>query len=407
MAAADHIQIDKYRYELPEKRIASYPLPDRDQSKLLTYKGGKIGHGEFNKLPLHLPKSSWLVFNNTRVIQARLQFRKHTGARIEVFCLEPVDPVDYQQAFESTSSCRWKCLVGNARKWKEGAILMETRISGKKLLLQARNAGQSGDSYLIDFQWEDARFSFGEIIENSGSTPIPPYLNRKAEESDKERYQTIYSSLNGSVAAPTAGLHFTEDMMKKLRKQGFRREELTLHVGAGTFIPVKSRDARDHSMHSEQVHVPRTFLEQWIQQPEHLIAVGTTSTRSLESLYWLGVKIINNQISDPAYMNIIQWDNEQLPDHLSLEESLDALLGFCTKHGLENLQFGTQLMIVPGYRFRTISGLITNFHLPGSTLLLLIAALIGEDWHRVYTYALANEFRFLSYGDSSLLLPKA
>jgi S-adenosylmethionine:tRNA ribosyltransferase-isomerase len=284
---------------------------------------------------------------------------------------------------------------------------METHISGRTLLLKAWNQGQSGESYLIEFQWEDSGFSFGEIIESSGSTPIPPYLNRKAEESDKERYQTIYSRLNGSVAAPTAGLHFTENMLMKLNKKGIRTEELTLHVGAGTFVPVKTQDARKHSMHSEKVHVPKTFLEGWMRRPQDLIAVGTTSTRSLESLYWLGVKLIKGLIFDPLSLEIIQWDNERLPDHISLGESLDALHGFCEKHGLEDLQFGTQLMIVPGYRFRTIGGLITNFHLPGSTLLLLIAALIGEDWKKVYSYALENEFRFLSYGDSSLLLPKA
>jgi len=406
MAVADHIDIGNYRYELPESRIAKYPLTDREKSRLLTYDRGRIGHDEFNKLPFHLPESSWLVFNNTRVIQARLQFQKPTGARIEIFCLEPIDPVDYQQAFESTRSCRWKCLVGNAKKWKSGAIHMETEIAGESLLLKAWNTGKSGDSYLIDFQWEDVRFSFGEIIESSGSTPIPPYLNRKAEESDKERYQTIYSRLNGSVAAPTAGLHFTEDMMKKLNLGGFRTEELTLHVGAGTFVPVKARNARMHAMHSEKVHVPRTFLEDWKQHPEDLIAVGTTSTRSLESLYWLGVKLIKGQSLEPGSLEIIQWENEALPDHIPLVESLEALLDFCGKYGLDELQFGTQLMIVPGYRFRTIRGLITNFHLPGSTLLLLIAALIGEDWKKVYSYALDNKFRFLSYGDSSLLLPE-
>ncbi|MEN8201298.1 MAG: S-adenosylmethionine:tRNA ribosyltransferase-isomerase [Bacteroidota bacterium] len=406
MALADHIDIGNFRYELPETRIARYPLPDRDKSMLLTYDRGNIAHDEFSKLPQYLPDRSRMVFNNTRVIQARLQFKKPTGARIEVFCLEPIDPVDFQQSFESTRSCLWKCLVGNAKKWKSGPVTLETRIAGESLLLKADNTGRSGDSYLINFQWNDPRFSFGEIIESSGSTPIPPYLNRSAEDSDRVRYQTIYSRLNGSVAAPTAGLHFTKDMMELLYLKGLRTEELTLHVGAGTFVPVKAQNARMHSMHSEKVHVPRTFLERWIRQPEGLIAVGTTSTRSLESLYWLGVKLIKDRVTDPGSLEIIQWDNEKLPDHIPLSESLEALIRFCGKHHLDELQFGTQLMIVPGYRFRTIRGLITNFHLPGSTLLLLIAALIGEDWKRVYSYALENRFRFLSYGDSSLLLPK-
>jgi len=406
MTTADHIDIGNFRYDLPESSIARYPLPDRDKSKLLTYDRGLISHQQFFELAHCLPDKSWLVFNNTRVIQARLQFKKPTGARIEIFCLEPLDPVDYQLSFESTSSCTWKCLVGNAKKWKSGAILLETSIGGESLVVRAYNTAQAGDSYIINFQWDHPNFSFGEIIENSGSTPIPPYLNRSAEESDKERYQTIYGRLNGSVAAPTAGLHFTDDMMNNLNMSGFRTSELTLHVGAGTFVPVKAQNARMHQMHGEQVVVSRSFLKEWMGQTEDLIAVGTTSTRSLESLYWLGVKLINGKAADPGFLELNQWDNEALPDHITLKASLEALLNFCKGHKLDHLHFATQLMIVPGYRFRTISGLITNFHLPGSTLLLLIAALIGEDWKKVYAYALEQKFRFLSYGDSSLLLPK-
>lgn len=406
MTVDDHIDIGSFRYQLPESSIARYPLPDRDKSKLLTYDRGNIAHHKFSNLPRCLPENSWLVFNNTRVIQARLLFQKPTGARIEVFCLEPLDPVDYQQSFESTHSCTWKCLVGNAKKWKSGAVILETSIGGENLNLKAYNQGKSGDSFIIRFHWDDARFSFGEIIESSGSTPIPPYLNRTAEESDKERYQTIYGRLNGSVAAPTAGLHFTEDMIKTLKMNGVRIRELTLHVGAGTFVPVKDHNARKHQMHAEKVHVSTDFLEDWMLHPEELIAVGTTSTRSLESLYWLGVKLINDFPADPGFLELKQWDNENLPGHIPLKESLEALLTYCSNHKLEEVQFGTQLMIVPGYKFRTIGGLITNFHLPGSTLLLLIAALIGEDWKKVYAYALEQNFRFLSYGDSSLLLPK-
>lgn len=405
MATEHHIHMENFGYDLPDKNIARYPLPFREDSNLLLYDRGEITHSNFKSLSDFLPENSWLVFNNTRVIQARLQFRKATGARIEIFCLEPSDPVDYQQSFESTQSCTWICLVGNAKKWKSGAVTLETSIGGKTILLEAYKEGHSGDGFTIRFQWDQTGYSFGEIIESTGSTPIPPYLGRQAEESDKERYQTIYSRLDGSVAAPTAGLHFSEQMMKRLRDDGFNTSELTLHVGAGTFVPVKTENARNHTMHTERVVVSRDFLEFWHTRPEGLIAVGTTSTRSLESLYWLGVKMISGISDDPESLEIVQWDNEELPGHVSLVESLAALLDFCERQGLDQLNFGTQLMIVPGYKFRTISGLITNFHLPGSTLLLLIAALIGDDWKKVYAYALENQFRFLSYGDSSLLIP--
>ena len=405
MITEHHIHTENFRYDLPDRCIARYPLPHRDDSNLLLYDRGEITHSKFRNLTDSLPRESWLVFNNTRVIQARLLFKKSTGARIEIFCLEPTDPVDYQQSFESTQSCTWICLVGNARKWKSGAVTLETSIGGKIILLEAYNEGQRGDSFSIRFQWDHPEYSFGEIIESTGSTPIPPYLGRQAEESDKERYQTIYSRLNGSVAAPTAGLHFSEEMIERLPESGFRTSELTLHVGAGTFVPVKVENARNHIMHTERVVVSRSFLESWISQPKGLIAVGTTSTRSLESLYWLGVKMISGTEKDPESLEIVQWDNERLPGHYSMEDSIGALLGFCKRHSLDQLHFGTQLMIVPGYKFRTISGILTNFHLPGSTLLLLIAALIGDDWKRVYRYALENQFRFLSYGDSSLLIP--
>lgn len=405
MATEHHIHMKNFGYDLPDKCIARYPLPHREESNLLLYDRGEISHSTFNGLTDLLPENSCLVFNNTRVIQARLQFKKATGARIEIFCLEPSDPVDYQQSFESRQTCTWICLVGNAKKWKSGAVTLETSIGGKIILLEAYLEGRSGDGFTIRFQWNHRAYSFGEIIESTGSTPIPPYLGRQAEESDKERYQTIYSSLDGSVAAPTAGLHFSENMMKKLRDNGFITREITLHVGAGTFVPVKTENARNHTMHTERVLVSKDFLKSWLTRSESLIAVGTTSTRSLESLYWLGVKIISGLSTDPESLEIAQWDNEHLPGHFSMTESLTALLDFCERQGLDQLHLGTQLMIVPGYKFRTISGLITNFHLPGSTLLLLIAALIGDDWKKVYTYALENQFRFLSYGDSSLLIP--
>ena len=405
MPEPSSIHLENYRYELPDADIAKYPLSDRSASKLLLYQGGSISQDRFSTLPEHLPRRSWLVFNNTRVIQARLNFNKETGARIEIFCLEPIDPADYALAFQAEEKATWHCLVGNVKKWKSGPIFLNTHIKGEELKLEAQIEERSGEGFIISFHWNTPGITFGEIIEQSGSTPIPPYLNRKAEESDRERYQTIYSRNNGSVAAPTAGLHFTDDMLKQLELSRHRMDNITLHVGAGTFVPVKESNARMHSMHSEQVVVSRAFLERWLLKTDGLIAVGTTSTRSLESLYWLGIKLKESAAFDPMSLAIHQWENEKLPQHIPLEASIDSLLAYCNQHSLDNLQFTTQLMIVPGYAFKTISGLISNFHMPGSTLLLLIAALIGEDWQKVYNYALKEGFRFLSYGDSSLLIP--
>lgn len=399
------IDIDKYRYRLPDSYIAKYPLDNRDQSKLLHYQGGKINQFCFNELPEILPKNSWMVYNNTKVIQARLQFNKKTGARIEVFCLEPIFPANYEQSFQSIHFCTWKCLVGNAKKWKEGSIFLTTHIGDLDIVMEAIIVEQSTEYFIIRFQWDNPRFSFGNIIEYAGSTPIPPYLKRKAEKVDRERYQTIYSRDLGSVAAPTAGLHFTEKLIQQLADGGFFCKEITLHVGAGTFVPVKEPNARNHSMHAEKVVVSRSFLELWLGQSGDLIAVGTTSTRSLESLYWLGVKLSQNKKQDPDQLGLKQWENEHLAGTISLKESLKALIDFCEWNHLNELQFTTQLMIVPGYNFHSVRGLITNFHLPGSTLLLLIAAFIGDDWKKVYDFALKHQFRFLSYGDSSLLLP--
>ena len=399
------IPLENYTYELPESRIAKYPLSDRSASKLLLHSRGDIFHDRFSQLPEHLPAGSWLVFNNTRVIQARLNFRKATGARIEVFCLEPLDPADYELAFQAENRASWLCLVGNVKKWKNGPVSLETMVKGSKIKLEAFLNGRSGEGFLVDFRWQDPGITFGEIIEQSGSTPIPPYLKRKAEESDRERYQTVYGVNKGSVAAPTAGLHFTREMIGKLEEAKVSMETITLHVGAGTFVPVKEENARNHAMHSELVVASRSFLERWLNRSTGLIAVGTTSTRSLESLYWLGVKLKQEPQSGPFSLELVQWENEHLPQDLPLAKSIESLLDYCHQHELEHLHFSTQLMIVPGYRYRTISGLLTNFHMPGSTLLLLIAAWIGEDWLKVYDYALREEFRFLSYGDSSLLIP--
>lgn len=399
------ILLQEYLYVLPEKKIASYPLPDRSDSKLLLYKAGSIGHDSFSSLPGHLPGSSWLLFNNTRVIQARMKFKKPSGASIEIFCLEPVLPASYEQIFHSTGPVQWDCMVGNVKKWKSGPVFLETRVGDFPLVLKAELLERKKSSFLISFEWDRPEVSFGEIIEVAGSTPIPPYLGRKAEESDKDRYQTVYSRNKGSVAAPTAGLHFTQQILSDIDKRGFPGANLTLHVGAGTFVPVKEENARRHSMHSEQVVVDRSFLDFVSLHPEGAIAVGTTSTRSMESLYWLGVKLMQEADADPAELALHQWENEALPQDVPLLTSLETLMEYCDHMKLSQLIFSTQLMIVPGYRFRVISGLITNFHMPGSTLLMLIAAFIGDDWRKVYDYALRKDFRFLSYGDSSLLLP--
>jgi S-adenosylmethionine:tRNA ribosyltransferase-isomerase len=405
MTIQEKIDIENYHYTLPDDAIARYPLADRNTSNMLLYKQGQISLHQFHTLPSLIPPGSMLVFNNTRVLQARLEFRKTSGAKIEIFCLEPRDPAEIQLALECSFKCSWLCLVGNAKKWKKGAVYLMAEMEGKELKVEAIQKGREGDSYIIEFNWSNADFSFGEIIEHLGSTPIPPYLGRKAEDSDKHQYQTVYSLSDGSVAAPTAGLHFTRPMIRELSSQGIAKGELTLHVGAGTFVPVKTDNARSHSMHAEQVIISVEFLEQWRKHRGKLIAVGTTSTRSLETIYWLGVKLHLGQFFDPDQIHFEQWENEKLPGDIELRESLEALLSYCSFQKIKQFRFATSLMIVPGYRFRTIDGLITNFHLPGSTLLLLIAALIGDDWKKVYETALSKKFRFLSYGDSSLLLP--
>ncbi len=405
MHMSPYIDPDLYTYALPEHRIAKYPLPRRSDSRLLVYRHGQISQNPFSELPSHLGADAWLVFNNTRVIQARLEFRKDTGARIEVFCLEPADPPDYEQSFQSKGSAAWLCLVGNAKKWKSGPVYRDIPMKGTQVRLEAMLKERGPEGMVVDFQWNHPEITFGEIMEHSGSTPIPPYLNRKAQEEDRERYQTVYGRNNGSVAAPTAGLHFSRKMLSSLEHSGIGLAHITLHVGAGTFVPVKERNARDHVMHAETVVVQRQFLEQWKNRTEGLVAVGTTSTRSLESLYWLGVKLIEGSMDAPPDLYMGQWDHESLPQEVPLEESLDALLAHCRQQDLEQIHFNTRLMIVPGYRFRTLSGLLTNFHMPGSTLLMLVAAWIGEDWKKVYDYALKEDFRFLSYGDSSLLIP--
>lgn len=399
------IHINDYRYDLPDGRIARYPLAARDRSRLLFYDRGVISHHRFNDLPGLLPENSRLVFNDTRVIQARLLFHKPTGARIEILCVTPHQPPDHQRALESTGPCMWNCMVGNAKKWKGGALRQKVPVDGTVITLEVRFTRGGTEDFLVEFSWDGNGVTFGEIIDSIGRTPLPPYLKREAGENDRRSYQTVYGTDPGSVAAPTAGLHFTGRLLEQITGKGITTGRLTLHVGAGTFVPVKTDDPRKHAMHAEQVTVKRDFLERWLDKPGNTIAVGTTTTRSLESIYWLGVRILTGQCPDPGAIRLDQWEHEALPGQIPLRESLEAVIGYCQENDLEKLRFSTRLMIIPGYRFRTIRGLITNYHLPESTLLLLIAALIGDDWRKVYHEALSNDYRFLSYGDSSLMIP--
>jgi S-adenosylmethionine:tRNA ribosyltransferase-isomerase len=394
------IHINNYTYDLPDERIAKYPLENRDGSKLLIYKNSNISKSEFKKLPGLLPQNSLLVFNNSKVIRARLKFRKETGAMIEIFCLEPVKPVDVQQAFESTESTQWRCIVGNAKKWKSGMLSGEVNVDGVQTTVSVEMIGQEGQSRIVGFSWDNQRISFADIIQNMGTVPIPPYLNRKSETIDDHRYQTVYSQHKGSVAAPTAGLHFTNDILREISNKNIDILNITLHVGAGTFKPVQTESIADHDMHTEHFVVESAALEEILQKCDRVIAVGTTSVRTLESLYWLGVKLLERvDISD----GIHQWDPYNLPDKYSVEEALTALKKHMKRNDLSYFNSKTAIIIVPGYSFRIVKTLITNFHQPKSTLLLLIGAFIGESWREVYSYALKNDFRFLSYGDSSIL----
>ena len=399
-----NISIEHFTYHLPDERIAKYPLKNRDDSKLLFFDKGIIKHTRFKKLPDLLKKHDLLVFNNAKVIQARLNFYKDTGAKIEIFCLEPHDPADYNLAFQAKGRAQWKCMVGNLKKWKSGKLNKQITISGKNYTLSAEKAGQLENSVIIEFNWkpesiEEEHITFGDILDIAGKTPLPPYLNREAVAEDKNTYQTIYAKKEGSVAAPTAGLHFTDSLIIDLKDRGIDTLELTLHVGAGTFRPVKSKTIGGHEMHEEHFRVEKSFLQKLIDHSGRIIAVGTTSVRTLESLYYLGVKLIENPSSG---LVIGQWEAYSLPDKYTVKQSFEALLNYMDKQGDEYLDALTRIIIVPGYNFKVIDGLITNFHQPQSTLLLLIASIIGEKWKDVYRYALDNDFRFLSYGDSSL-----
>ena len=401
-----NISIKDYTYTLADERIAKYPLKNRDDSKLLYQEGQKIKHTKFNELAGFFRKGDLLVFNNAKVIQARLAFKKETGANIEIFCLEPHLPADYNLSFQTTSNCQWKCMVGNLKKWKNGTLLKRIEIDSHTYQIEATKLEQNGASVIVGFKWQainnlGSEISFADILEHIGKTPLPPYLNREAEKSDKNRYQTVYAKQKGSVAAPTAGLHFTNNVFTDLEKKGVERLELTLHVGAGTFRPVKSETIEGHEMHEEHFRVEKSFLEALLEQKGRIVAVGTTSVRTLESLYWLGVKL-SEKLDFNNDLLISQWEVYSMKKNIALADSILALLNYMNKNQKEYIDAITQIIIVPGYKFKLIDGLITNFHQPQSTLLLLIAAIVGQEWRKIYDYALANNFRFLSYGDSSL-----
>lgn len=394
-----NIKIEDYTYGLPEERIAKFPLEQREASQLLVYQEGRIDRKYFTDVGELLKPGQTLIFNNTKVIHARIFFRKPTGAVIEVFCLEPEYPVDYAQSFASRSECTWSCMVGNLKKWKEGDIECRFRYKEKECILRAEKQERMNGEVIVRFSWSD-RLSFSEVLEACGHIPIPPYLNRDSEASDEIRYQTVYSREEGSVAAPTAGLHFTDEILETIREKGVRTAQLTLHVGAGTFRPVKAETIGGHDMHTEHLIISRQLVKCLKQKEKEMIAVGTTSVRTLESLYWMGVKRLEGKTE---FFSLEQWEAYALPSHYTLRQAMEALEGWFEETGQEVLKAHTTIIIVPGYRFRVLDAMFTNFHQPQSTLLLLVAAAVGEDWRRIYDYALEHDFRFLSYGDSSFL----
>lgn len=404
------IHIKDYNYSLPDERIAKFPLAQRDHSKLLLYKHGEVSEDVFYNIPNHLPEGALMVFNNTKVIQARLHFRKSTGALIEVFLLEPYVPTDYEQMFQTTGSCSWLCMIGNLKKWKGETLRRTFDVKGREVILNAERREDVGKSYRVDFSWDDNTVSFAELLDSVGELPIPPYLNRETQESDKTTYQTVYSKIKGSVAAPTAGLHFTSDVLASLDNHGIDREEVTLHVGAGTFKPVKSEEIQDHEMHTEYICVHRQTLEKLIKHNACAIAVGTTSVRTLESLYYMGVKLEKNLDISEDELHVCQWEpyegeTFEMAAIVTPLKAIQNILAYLDRHSLNSLHSSTQIIIAPGYEYKIVKMLVTNFHQPQSTLLLLVSAFLHGDWHKIYDYALAHDFRFLSYGDSSLLIP--
>ena len=403
-----NIHIVDYHYDLPDERIAKFPLAERDTSKLLIYNHGEVSEDVFTSLPKYLPSGALMVFNNTKVIQARLHFRKAStdgvqGALIEVFCLEPAMPNDYQMNFSQRCSVQWYCLVGNLKKWKEGKLYREIAMpDGETITLSCERKGLHGTSHLVEFAW-NGDYTWAELLDAVGELPIPPYLNRATQESDKTTYQTVYSKIKGSVAAPTAGLHFTERVLQALDEAGIDREELTLHVGAGTFKPVKSEEIGDHDMHTEHIAVHRRTIEKLLRHQGEAIAVGTTSVRTLESLYYMGLLAMQGKED----LHVPQWMPYECSDTTAPHSTaaLSALLVYMDERQLDVLHSSTQIIIAPGYEYHIVRRMVTNFHQPQSTLLLLVSAFLKGDWRKVYDYALGHNFRFLSYGDSSLLIP--
>ncbi|WP_295422422.1 S-adenosylmethionine:tRNA ribosyltransferase-isomerase [Prevotella sp.] len=402
-----HIQIKDFNYNLPDERIAKFPLAKRDNSKLLLYRHGEVTEDVFHNIAQYLPKGALMVFNNTKVIQARLHFRKETGALIEVFLLEPYMPADYEQMFQTTGHCSWLCMIGNLKKWKEGTLKRTFDVKGKEVTLVAERKEDVHKSYRVDFSWDASDVSWAELLDAVGELPIPPYLNRETQESDKTTYQTVYSKVKGSVAAPTAGLHFTPEVLADIDRHGIDREELTLHVGAGTFKPVKSEEIQDHEMHTEYICVHRQTLEKLIRHEAKAIAVGTTSVRTLESLYYIGVKLEKTLDLSEEELHVCQWEpyENAVAKPITPIKAIENILAYLDKHGLSALHASTQIIIAPGYEYNIVKMLVTNFHQPQSTLLLLVSAFLHGDWRKIYDYALAHDFRFLSYGDSSLLIP--
>lgn len=401
--------IKDFLYNLPEDRIAKYPLPQRDESKLLIYKDGNIQEDIYYNLEKHLPENSLLIFNNTKVVEARILFQKSSGSTIEIFCLEPADVyADITTAMLQKEKVCWKCLVGGAKKWKGESLDKIIDTASGEIKLIARKTEKFTDYFLIEFSWDDTALSFAEVLHGAGVMPLPPYLNRRAEESDKERYQTIYAKYDGSVAAPTAGLHFTERLFEKLAEKNISKDFVTLHVGAGTFKPVKAESMQDHEMHTEFIDVRKELIESILTHlNDTIVATGTTSLRTIESLYWLGVKIFLNSKISMEDIQVYQWDAYDInAAGITTTQALRSLLNWMNENDLTRLITKTQIIIAPGYELKVANALITNFHQPQSTLLLLVAAIIGDDWKKVYDYALENNFRLLSYGDGCLLYPK-
>ncbi|HHV85126.1 MAG TPA: S-adenosylmethionine:tRNA ribosyltransferase-isomerase [Petrimonas sp.] len=399
----EKIRIADYNYTLPDEKIAKYPLQKRDASKLLLFENNKISTVHFSGIAAQIPEDSLMIFNDTRVIHARLIFEKNTGAFIEVFCLSPFAPKDYSINFQQRATCSWCCMIGNAKRWKDDVLQMQVSIEGEEVLLSAKKTVKTGSNVIVEFSWNNPDFTFSELLEVAGKLPIPPYLNRASEAKDDETYQTVYSAVEGSVAAPTAGLHFTPEVMESLRKKGVKPAHVTLHVGAGTFKPVKSETIGNHDMHTEFISVSRETVQALYENENSLIVVGTTSMRTVESLYYVGKKILQQPDIDPAELVVFQWEPYDEENPILPKLALKSIIDYLDKNSLDQLLALTQIMIVPGYEFHYPQAMITNFHQPQSTLLLLIASFIGENWLQVYEYALQNDYRFLSYGDSSLL----